>query len=201
MSQPVNARRRGVVATTVGSAVPVLVLAGLMWVVEIIDVPLQGSLDRNGIYPRSESGLFGVVAAPFLHADFAHLVANTGAFVVMGVLIAVTTRHFWAATVGIILFGGLGTWLIASPNTIHIGASGVVYGYAAFLVTWGLLARRLLNIAVAVVVVVVYGGIAWGVLPGQAGISWEGHLCGALAGVGMAWALSRRLDRSRYRAV
>ncbi|MFY0407905.1 rhomboid family intramembrane serine protease [Solicola sp. PLA-1-18] len=201
MSQPVNARGRGVVATTMGSAVPVLVLVALMWAVEAVDTLPGTNFDANGIYPRAESGLFGIVASPFLHADFSHLIANTGAFVVMGILIAVTTRHFWAATIGIALFGGLGTWLIATPGTIHIGASGVVYGYAAFLVTWGLLARRLLNIAVAVAVAVLYGGIVWGVLPGQPGISWQGHLCGALAGVLMAWWLSRGLTRSRFRAV
>lgn len=87
------------------------------------------------------------------------------------------------------LVGGFATWLAASPNSVHIGASGLVYGYAAFLVAWGILSRRALAIVVAVIVVLMYGGIVLGVLPGQPGISWQGHLFGALAGVLMAWLL------------
>lgn len=198
MSYSVRPRPKRGITGALTATVPVLVLCGLMWIGEALDTLPGTEFDQNGIYPRNADGLFGIVLAPFLHVDFAHLIANTTAFLVLGSLIAWTTQHFWAATAGIVLFGGFGTWLIAQPFTIHIGASGVVYGYAAFLVTWGVLSRRLLNIAVAIGVVVAYGGIVWGVLPGQAGVSWQGHLCGALAGIAMAWWLSRREPRRSF---
>ncbi|MGH8828223.1 MAG: rhomboid family intramembrane serine protease [Jiangellaceae bacterium] len=172
--------------------VPVLAMAALMWALEIVDAIPGVNLDQYGIQPRDGEGLAGIVAAPFLHGSFAHLIANTGAFLVLGALIAWTTHRFVAVTLGVALIGGLGTWLFGGALTIHIGASGLVYGYAAFLLAWGVLARRLLSIAVALVVAIMYGSIVWGVLPGQPGISWQGHLFGALGGVLMAWWLSRR---------
>lgn len=173
--------------------VPVVTLVAVMWIVEVIDSIPAVNLDQYGIRPRSDEGLVGIVASPFLHGDFAHLIANTGAFLVLGGLIALTTRRFWLATVGIAVLGGLGTWLIAQPFSVHIGASGLVYGYAAFLVAWGILTRTAVDILVAVGVIVLYGGLVIGVLPVQAGISWQGHLCGAIAGVLVAWwAATRR---------
>lgn len=173
------------------AVLPVLVLVAVMWVQETLDTVPGVDLDTLGIVPLSSEGLIGIAFAPFLHVGFAHLIANTGAFLVLGALISLTTRHFVAVTVGTILFGGLGTWLIGGPNTIHLGASGVVYGYAAFLVAWGIFNRSILSILVAVAVVIVYGSIAWGVLPTQQSVSWQGHLCGALAGIAMARMLSR----------
>jgi membrane associated rhomboid family serine protease len=179
-------------ASRAASVVPVFVMVALMWISEIVDQLPGVNLDQYGIRPRDENGLVGLVTSPFLHGDFGHLMANTGAFLVLGCLIALTTRRYWAATIGIALVGGLGTWLVAAPNTVHIGASGLVYGYAAFLVAWGVLRRKLIDIVVAVVVVVMYGGIVVGLMPGQPGISWEGHLFGAIAGALTAWYLSRR---------
>lgn len=183
--------RRRQVPPAVVAAVPVLVMVALMWAQEIVDLLPGVNLDQYGIRPRSDEGLLGVLAAPFLHGGFDHLIANTGAFVVLGVLIALTTRRYWPVTIGVALLGGLATWLVASPYSVHIGASGLVYGYAAFLVAWGLLSRRVLSVIVAIVVVLMYGGIVVGVLPGQPGISWQGHLFGALAGVVMAFVLRR----------
>lgn len=194
-----RSQSRRVTRTGLTGVVPVLALVALMWVEEIVDTLPGTHFDRLGIQPRNPDGLLGIVFAPFLHAGFAHLMANTGAFVVLGALVAWTTRRFLPATLGIILFGGVGTWLLGQPYTVHIGASGVVYGYAAFLVAWGVLTRRVVSILVAVAVVVMYGGIVWGVLPGQAGVSWQGHLCGALAGVAMAWWLADRRSRRRRR--
>lgn len=177
-------------------ALPAVVLAALMWVSELIDTMLGGFLDRFGIRPRDVDGLPGILTAPFLHGGFAHLIANTGTFVILGILIAVITRHFWAVTLGVTILGGLGVWLFGATNSVHIGASGVVYGYTAFLVVYGFVARRAVAVLVALAVFFLYGGIVWGVLPGQDGISWEGHLFGAAAGVFMAVALGRR-DRRR----
>ncbi|MBW9206161.1 rhomboid family intramembrane serine protease [Mumia sp. zg.B53] len=181
-----------------GPAIPVLVLLGAMWLLELFDALPGVFLDQHGIRPRDTDGLYGIAAAPFLHGGFDHLIANSTAFVVLGILLAYTARsRFWPATFGIVLLGGLGTWLIGAPYTVHIGASGLIYGYAAFLVVWGIVTRRLLSVLVAVVVAVMYGGIVGGILPGQAGISWEGHLMGAVAGVVMAWWLGRRDNHER----
>lgn len=191
LGQPGRVARTGLTGV-----VPVLALAAAMWLAEVVDSLPGTSFDRLGIRPRNPDGLVGIAFAPFLHAGFAHLLANTGAFLVLGALVAWTTGRFLPATLGIALFGGLGTWLLGQPYTVHIGASGLVYGYAAFLVAWGVLTRRLLSVVVAAAVVVVYGGIVWGMLPGQPGVSWLGHLCGAATGVAMAWWLA---DRPRPR--
>ncbi|PSL03674.1 rhomboid family protein [Haloactinopolyspora alba] len=177
--------------------VPVFVMVLLMWAQEIVDLVPGVDLDQYGIRPREGEGLPGVLAAPFLHGGFDHLIANTGAFLVLGLLIAVTTRRYPAVTIGVALLGGLATWLVAGENTVHIGASGLVYGYAAFLVAWGVLTRRVLSVVVATVVVLMYGSIALGVLPVQPGVSWQGHLFGALTGVLMAFVLRGRQERGQ----
>jgi membrane associated rhomboid family serine protease len=171
-----------------------------MWVVAFVEAGTPATeLAQYGIRPRSEEGLVGIVAAPFLHADFAHLIANTGAFIVLGMLVAAVSRRYWPVTAGVALISGAAVWLIGSPNTVHIGASGLVYGYAAFLVAWGLVTRRASAILVAILVVLLYGGLVFGVLPTQQGISWQGHLFGAIGGVVMAVVLSpRRQPTTRW---
>lgn len=174
-----------------------LLMVLVMWIVAFADAGTPTQLAQYGIRPRSEDGLVGIVAAPFLHADFAHLIANTGAFIVLGMLVAAVSRRYWPVTVGVALISGVAVWLIAAPNTIHIGASGLVYGYAAFLVAWGLVTRRASSVLVAVLVVLLYGGLVFGVLPTQQGISWQGHLFGAIGGVVMALVLSPRRQPAR----
>jgi membrane associated rhomboid family serine protease len=165
---------------------PILILVGAMWLLELLDASMGSRLDGYGIVPRSENGLFGIAAAPFLHLGFGHLIANTTALLVLGVLILLTTPYFWVVTVAVALFGGLGVWITGDPSTVVIGASGLVYGYAAYLVALGIFRRSLMNLLVAVLVVVLYGGFVFGVFPGQANVSWQGHLFGAVVGVVMA---------------
>ncbi|MFW6598186.1 rhomboid family intramembrane serine protease [Propionibacteriaceae bacterium Y2011] len=184
-------------ATLVRSLPPV-VLVVLMWLSEIVDTVLGGALDQYGIQPRELDGLPGILAAPLLHAGFEHLVANTATFIVLGLLVAWLTRHFWVVTIGVAVLGGAAVWLVGAPNTVHVGASGLVYGYTAFLVVYGFVARRITAVVIAVVVFLVYGSIVWGVLPTQTDVSWEGHLFGAVAGVVLAVLLGRR-DRRRPR--
>ncbi|WP_216853779.1 rhomboid family intramembrane serine protease [Phytoactinopolyspora halotolerans] len=188
MSSPGEVERRGT-PSPLAVLIPVVGMLAVMWGEEIVDSLPGVNLDQYGIQPRSAEGLIGVVTAPFLHGGFDHLIANSGAFLILGSLVALTTKRFWPVTIGVTLIGGLATWLLAGANTNHIGASGLVYGFAAFLVAWGVLTRKLLSILVSVVVVLMYGGIVVGVLPGQPGISWQGHLFGALAGVLMALVL------------
>lgn len=181
--------------------VPVLVLVALMWLTEIVDLVVPLSFDQFGIRPRDTGHLAGIVFSPFLHLGFGHLVANTGLLLVLGGLLALTTRHLWLVTAGVVLLGGLAVWLLGGAGTVHIGASGVVYGYAAFLAAYGFVARRLGQALVGVLVIVLYGSLLWGVLPVRAGVSWEGHLFGALAGIALAVWLGRldRPERARLR--
>jgi membrane associated rhomboid family serine protease len=165
---------------------------GLLWGLEALDVyVLSQNLNAYGIAPRSRDGLIGIVAAPFLHAGFDHLWANTLPLAVLGVLIFVRgAGRFATVTLVVIALGGLGVWLVGDTHSMHIGASGLVFGYLGFLLAAGLYERSAAAIAVSLVVGVLYGGALWGVLPGQPGVSWEGHLFGFVAGVVSARALS-----------
>ncbi len=175
-----------------------LLMVLLMWVVTFFNAATpEIQLAQFGIRPRTDEGLVGIVAAPFLHANFTHLIANTGAFIVLGMLVAGVSRRFWPVTVGVALISGAAVWVIGAPNTVHVGASGLVYGYAAFLVAWGMVTRRASSILVAILVVLLYGGLVFGVLPTQEGVSWQGHLFGAIGGVVMAIVLSPRRQPTR----
>lgn len=198
LSRPTRRVPRPSTPTWARRLIPVLVLLALMWATEIVDLLTPLNLDRFGIRPRNLGHLQGIVLSPFLHLGFGHLIANSLSLVVLGSLLALTTRHLWLVTGGVILLGGLGVWLLGGPSTVHIGASGVVYGYAAFLAVYGFVARRFGSAAVGVLVIVVYGSMLWGVLPLRAGVSWQGHLFGALAGVLMAVWLGRQ-DRAETR--
>ena len=174
----------------------VIALVALMWVLEVVDVVLDHRLDRFGIEPRDPDGLDGVIAAPFLHVGFGHLIANTIPFVVMGVVIAFEgPLRLLGVTAIVAIVSGLGTWIVAPENTIHLGASGVVFGYATYLIARGLFNRRAGEIAIGAAVAVLWGGALLGGLEPQRGISWQGHLFGALGGLLAAWALSRSPER------
>ena len=171
----------------------VLLLLAAMWAVEIVDVALDNRLDQYGIEPRDPEGLFGVLAAPFLHGGFGHLIANSIPFVVLGVLIALRgLGRVVAVTVIVVLVSGLGTWLVAPAGTTHIGASGLVFGYATYLLTSGFFNRQAVQILIGVGVAAVWGTALLGGLVPQEGVSWQGHFFGAVGGVIAAWALRSR---------
>jgi membrane associated rhomboid family serine protease len=170
----------------------------LMWGLEVVDAALDNRLDRLGIEPREVDGLDGVVAAPFLHVGFGHLAANTLPFVAMGLVIALEgPLRLLGVTAIAAVVSGLGTWLIAPADTIHLGASGVVFGYATYLIARGLFNRRAMEIAIGVVVAILWGGALLAGLEPQQGISWQGHLFGAIGGVVAARLLSEPLEARR----
>jgi membrane associated rhomboid family serine protease len=167
-------------------------MVALMWVVEVVDSLANHKLDRLGIEPREVDGLTGVVAAPFLHDGFGHLLSNTVPFVVLGLVIAIGgAARVLAVTAIVALVGGLGTWLFAPANTLHIGASGIVFGYATYLFVRGFFNRSALELAVGVIVAAVWGGALLGGLLPREGISWQGHLFGAIGGIVAARLLAR----------
>ena len=162
-----------------------LACVALAWLIELADHLFFGqTLDRLGIRPRTLAGLWGIPMAPLLHGGWAHLMANTVPFLVLGWLVMLRrTRDFFIVTPLVIVLGGLAVWLIGAAGTVHIGASGLIFGYVGYLLARGYFERSFASILLALVVAVVYGSVLWGVLPGQRGISWEGHLAGFLAGV------------------
>jgi membrane associated rhomboid family serine protease len=169
------------------------------WAVELVDqVAFRGSLERFGIHPRDVAALWGILAAPLLHAGWVHLVANTGPFVVLAWLVMLRKiTDFVVVTALAILIGGLGVWLFGAPNSIHVGASGLIFGYLGYLLARGYFERSLWAMLLGIVVLVLYGGVLWSVLPGQRGISWEGHLFGFVGGVAAARLLVRSKPRER----
>jgi membrane associated rhomboid family serine protease len=186
----------------VGSVLFMLLFTAVLYVIEVFDVISGDEFDREyGIRPLEVDGLDGVLFAPLLHGSWAHLIGNTVPFLVFGFLaMAGGIRQFVVVTATIWILGGLGVWLTgdigAAPGTepVHIGASGVIFGWLVFLLTRGFFARSGLQILMAVGLFFVWGGILFGVLPGQPGISWQAHLFGALAGL-LAARLVARADR------
>jgi membrane associated rhomboid family serine protease len=166
---------------------PVLVLLAVLGVEEAIDSVFGADLDRFGIRPREVDGVDGIVLAPFLHQGFGHLLANTVPFLVMGAVVCLEgARRFFAVTAVIVVVAGVGTWLSGPSHSVHIGASGIVFGYLTYLMTRGVFSRRLGYLAGGLVVFLVYGSILWGLLPSP-GVSWQGHFFGAVGGITAAW--------------
>ncbi|MEZ7238686.1 rhomboid family intramembrane serine protease [Rhodococcus sp. GXMU-t2271] len=178
-----------------------LLIAGfvaLLYAIEAVDAAAPAELDTAGIEPRSADGLWGVLFAPVLHADWAHLSANTIPLLVLGFLVLVSgIGRGLAATAIIWVVGGLGTWLTAGAGFVHIGASILVFGWLTYLITRGIFTRQANQIVIGVIVLFVYGSILWGVLPSDPRVSWQGHLFGAVGGVLAAWLLSADERRRR----
>ena len=174
----------------------VIGMAAVMWLSEIADQIAGGGLDGWGIRPHDPDRLIGVLLAPFLHAGFSHLLSNTLPFLVLGFLVALNgAARVLAVTAIVMLVGGLGVWLFAPETSIHIGASGVVFGYASYLVSRGIFNRSLLELAIGALVLGIWGSaLLSGFLP-RDGISWQGHFFGAVGGVVAAFALRRERER------
>ena len=156
----------------------------VLWAIEILDfLVFHGSLDQYGIHPREPIGLLGILFAPLLHGGFPHLIANTIPFITLGWLTMIQeTSDFYIATIVSALVGGLGVWLFGAANSVHIGASILIYGYLGFLLLRGYFQKNFPSIALSVFVAIAYGGFIWGVFPSQMGVSWQGHLFGFIGG-------------------
>lgn len=180
----------------------VVLLAGmvaLMWLINLINSVDGYRLDSDGLYAHNVDRIWGIFTTPFLHASWSHLIGNTIPFVFMGALIALEgARRLAAVTLIVIVLGGLGTWLVSPAGVPVVGASGVVFGYATYLLTRGFFNHSLTQILAGVVVVAVFGTALLASLVPHGNVSWQGHLCGGIAGVIAAWLLSR--DRSEVPA-
>ncbi|MFC4991758.1 rhomboid family intramembrane serine protease [Rubritalea tangerina] len=158
----------------------------IAWIIEAVDqFFLAGQLDRFGIHPRQAFGLLGIPIMPWLHGGFGHLSSNTVPFLTLGyIMLKSEGRRFYYSSAIIILLGGLGTWLIGGTGEVHIGASGLIYGYFGYVMTRAIIESKPLWLITGILVAVFYGSMIFGVLPqGQIPVSWEGHLTGMLAGI------------------
>jgi membrane associated rhomboid family serine protease len=178
--------------------VMVLLLAGL-WVLELLDQLSGNQLDQFGIHAHEVDGMPEIFTAPFLHAGWDHLISNSLPFFVLGFLVLLSGMARWlVSSLIIIVISGMAAWFLTPPNTIILGASGLIFGWLTYLLARGIWSRRPAQVVIAVLVLLVYGGLIWGVFPGNTGISWQAHLGGAIGGVLAAWLLHRRASRRQY---
>ncbi len=162
--------------------------AAILWVVEAVNFLTGHKLSMLGIYPRTLKGLIGIPLSPFLHSGITHLLLNTVPLIVLGCLIILHGRKiFQEVTLFIIAAGGAGIWIIGR-SSYHVGASGLIFGYFGYLVSIGIFNKRISSLIVSLITVFIYGGLFWGMLPTMSRVSWEGHLCGFIAGVLAAWS-------------
>jgi membrane associated rhomboid family serine protease len=175
-------------AATLGGAL------AAMWASLGVNAVLGGALFQYGVVPRTVIGLRGILFAPFVHGSAAHLAANSVPFALLGWLVMLTGRgRFVRVTLAAMLGSGLMAWLLGAPGSVHVGASGVIFGYLGYLMVNGLFTRNVWSILLSVGVTALWGGLVFGVLPGQTGISWQAHFGGFVAGVFAARSLGRKL--------
>ena len=158
----------------------------LNWIVFFVD------FNSFGLVPRTFWGIVGIVSMPFLHTDWGHLLGNTVPLFILLALLAGSKARSWEIVAEIVVAGGVLLWTFGR-NATHVGASGLIFGLVAFLIISGLFERRIIPLIVSFAVGILYGGtLIWGVLPGtNSQVSWDGHLCGAIAGGLIAWLLTR----------
>ncbi|HEX4721522.1 MAG TPA: rhomboid family intramembrane serine protease [Pseudonocardiaceae bacterium] len=175
------------------AAVVITSFTAVLYLVELVNAGFyHGSLDNDGIHPRSVAGLIGIVFAPLLHVSWAHLLGNTIPVLVFGFLAMAGGIGPWIATTAFIwVISGLGVWLISPGGGSTVGASGLAFGWLMFLLVRGIFNRVVGQILVALVLLFYWGSVLWGLVPGRADISWQGHLFGALAGVLCAFLVAK----------
>ncbi|HOY31627.1 MAG TPA: rhomboid family intramembrane serine protease [Bacteroidales bacterium] len=162
----------------------------VMWVVKVVEYYTQSDFSELGILPLTSRGLLGVITAPFIHADFGHVIANTvPLFVSLSIIFYFYREVAFQVFFLVWLFTGVWVWSFARGNAFHIGASGIVYGYISFLFFSGMIRRNARLMAISLLIIFLYGGLFWGIFPDffpKRNISWESHLMGGLAGFVLA---------------
>ncbi len=166
----------------------ILIFVGVIWVVFLLSYLLP--LEQYGLHPRTLVGLLGLLTMPFLHASVSHIVGNTIPLIVLLLLLVGSRAKSWQIVAEIILLGGALLWVVGRSAN-HVGASGLVSGLITFLILGGIFERRMIPVVVAIITFVLYGGsLLWGFIPRDATISWDGHICGAVAGGLLAFQLA-----------
>ncbi|MBC7842246.1 MAG: rhomboid family intramembrane serine protease [Gemmatimonadaceae bacterium] len=184
MKTAVARTTRNVTRSLKAQTVTLSASVGVMWITFAANALLGGALLQFGIVPRTVHGLVGILAAPFLHGSLNHLIANTIPFLIFGWLVMLRDRrHFVPVTLLAALGAGVLAWSLGAPNSVHVGASGVIFGYLGFLLLSGWYSRSVMSIVISLGVAALWGGTVMQVLPGAPGISWQGHLGGFIGGI------------------
>ena len=172
---------------------PIITLTAACWLVFALNsLVWQGHLTQHGIVPRHLDSLIGILWAPFLQASYQHLAANTLPLLILGAIICARGRgEFFVVTLGGILLGGMLTWLFAR-SACHIGASGLIFCYFGYVASLAYFNRTFGTLLLSVLCILGYGGMIKGILPTMAGVSWEGHLAGLVAGVALGSLMPKR---------
>lgn len=178
---------------TIGNLIIPLAFPLALWLIHLISWIFDISIYKLGLFPRELSGLIGIITAPLIHGNFSHLISNTAPLFVLGLSIFYFfPKAAYRSFILIYLSTGLLVWLFGR-EVYHIGASGIVYGFVSFLFFGGIFRRDNKSITLSLLVVFLYGGLVWGVLPGMKGISWESHLFGAVSGLIVSF-IFRKMD-------
>ncbi len=176
--------------THFGIALRSTIITGMaIWIIHVCKAVLHLPLGRLGIYPRDLDGLKGVIFAPLIHGDWAHLMSNTGPLLMLTFTIIFFYRKIAFKSIALIyVLTGLAVWVFARQN-FHIGASGVVYGMVSFVFWLGVFRRNAKSIILALIILFLYSGLVMGILPNQPGVSWESHLFGGVVGILVAFMM------------
>ncbi|TWT50175.1 Rhomboid family protein [Rubripirellula amarantea] len=175
------------------SAYSVFLVVLAMWLVRIVDAIIPADLNTWGLIPRTLTGLIGIPLSPFLHGGFGHLISNTIPLVIL-LMLTISSRHRpWPVIIAITLGGGSLLWIVGR-NASHVGASGLVFGLIAYLITVGFREKQMVSLGIAVLVGFLFGGtLLSGVVPVfTSPVSWEGHLCGAVAGLVVGYVTTEK---------
>lgn len=163
----------------------------ILWAVYALGLILPFDLALLGIYPRLFQGMIGILFAPVVHGNMLHLISNTIPLLFLGIILflfydRIARKVFFQCY----FFTNILVWIFARPS-LHIGASGLVYGLASFLIFFGMFRKDFKSIVISLIILVLYGGLVYGIFPQQPGVSWESHLMGALVGLATASQLAK----------
>jgi membrane associated rhomboid family serine protease len=168
---------------------------GVIFGIHLLQAILDIDLARLGVFPREVDGLPGILTGPLIHGSWEHLFSNSISFIMLGaVLFWFYPRIALRSIVWLYLLSGFGIWISGQPNSYHIGASGIVYGMVSLVFWSGIFRRNVKSIVLALIILVMYAGFFEGIVPGKEGISWEGHLSGAIAGILLAWIYRKDVE-------
>ncbi|TWU60447.1 Rhomboid family protein [Rubripirellula tenax] len=174
-------------------AYPVVIFLLVMWLIRIVDMIIPADLNQFGLQPRMLHGVPGIMLSPFLHQGFGHLISNTIPLAILVGLTIASRHRAWLIVVAIVISSGVLLWIFGRSAN-HIGASGLVFGLIAYLITVGIREKQLVSVAIALMVGFFFGGtLVFGVIPSfGSAISWDGHLCGAISGVVIGIATTQK---------
>jgi membrane associated rhomboid family serine protease len=183
-----------------GALIVMSAVGALLWVVQVVNASDDYRLDRFGVRPRQVDGLWGVLTMPFLHSSYHHMLANTVPVVLIGWVVLLSGLRVWATVTALVVVGGGAlTWLVGPGDTLIVGASGMVFGWLGYLLARAYFSRRLKWIVVAIVVLIFFGTLLFGLFPSiNSDVSWQAHVCGFAAGIGAGALLHPRGGTTRW---